>query len=293
MPSNQTSRLNRPAKTSFDESLDRRESRRGGATRIVNGAILMFFAGLMCRYLGLLDLVPVLRFAYFTGVLFLVLGAWLGARHFHFVLIFTGAMALLLLIVAYTPLAKKMSRSLIVKTAPQEIARGADAVMVLGSWVQLDGNFTGPSLTRLLGGVQLVRQNRAPVLILSELKMPSGSYVKAAKKLAKDLNFSLNVQPLPGAVINTRDEAVNFAALAKSKGWKRVFLVTSPTHTRRATLMFRRAAQNQKLQVLPVPCMETDADLANLNDPLERIAVFRWCVREVVGIWLYQRRGWI
>ncbi len=289
MPPSQAPRLNRPVKTSIPDSLDTRKSRR---TNALCGAILAFFAGIMCSYLGLINLLPALRSAQYTGPVFLVLGAWLGARHLKIVLAFAGAVALLLFIVAYTPLVTKMVAPLKLKTSPQEIARGADAVMVLGSWVQGDGTLTSAAMGRLMRGLELVRQNHAPVLIVSEIDRPAGSYSKAARRLASDLKFPLNVQPLPGFVTNTHDEAVHFAALAKSKGWKRVFLVTSPTHTRRATLMFRRAGQGQNLRVLPVPCMELDADLATLDDPEDRIRVFKWCLREFIGTWIYQRRGW-
>ena len=185
-----------------------------------------------------------------------------------------------------------MAAPLKMQTSPQEIARGADAVMVLGSWVQSDGTLTNVSMPRLMRGIELMRQNRAPVLIVSEIKPPAGSYVGAARRIASALKIPLNVQPLPGDIVNTRDEGVQFAALAKKKNWKRVLLVTSPLHLRRATLMFRRAAQGQNLQVLPVPSMELDADLAKLNAPGERINVFRMCLREQVGLWIYERRGW-
>lgn len=290
MPSSQASRLNRPVKTSFDEPLDTRKTRR---TNVLSGAMLAFFASVICSYLGLVDLIPVLRNAQYTGLVFLFLGAWLGARHFKIVLAFSGAVALLLLIVAYTPLAKKMATPLIMQTAPQEIARGADAVMVLGSWVQKDSTLTNVSMPRLMRGIELMRQNQVPILIVSEIAPPAGSYSKAARRIAAQLKIPLNVQPLPGYMGNTRDEAVNFAALAKSKGWKRVFLVTSPTHTRRATLMFRRAAQGQKLQILSVPSTELNADLATLDDPGDRINVFKMCLRERVGLWIYERRGWV
>ena len=300
MPSSQANRVSspkppKPKSSAFNASEAPEEK---GVTQRVGmlcGAVLAYFSGVMCSYLGILDLVPPLRYIPFTDVIFLLLGAWLGMRYLKVVLAFSGLLALLLLVVAHTPVTTRMAAPLRMQTSMQEVERGADVVMVLGSWVQSDDTFTAPSLARLLRGIELVRQKRAPVLVLSEIASPAGSYVQAARRIASGLNFPLNVQPLPGHVVNTRDEAVRFAALAKQKGWKRVLLVTSPTHTRRATLMFRQAAQEsrQKLQVLPVQAMELDADLNRLNDPGERINVFKMALREWAGLWIYQRRGWL
>lgn len=293
MPSSQANRVNpRPSK---NLPVDSAETRKVHVSQALCGAILAYLSSVIGSYLGVWDLMPPLRNVPFTGLIFLLLGAWLGARHLRIVVAFSGAIALLLLIVAHTPLAARMAAPLGMQTSKEEIERGADVVLVLGSWVQSDGDFTAPSMARLMRGIELVRQKRAPVLVVSEIPPPAGSYVQAARRLAGALNFSLNVQPLPGKIVNTRDEAMHFAALARRKGWKRVFLVTSPTHTRRATLMFRRAAQEskQKLQVLPVQSMELDADLARLTDPGERINVFKMALREWAGLWIYQRRGWI
>ena len=91
MPSSQASRLKRPVKTSFDEPLDTRKTRRANGTDALCGAMLAFFASVICSYLGVLDLVPILRNAQYTGLVFLALGAWLGARHFKVVLAFAVA----------------------------------------------------------------------------------------------------------------------------------------------------------------------------------------------------------
>jgi uncharacterized SAM-binding protein YcdF (DUF218 family) len=294
MPSSQANRVNlHSSKATPLESKETGKTRRFHA---LCGAILAYLACVVGSYLGIWDLVPLLRNEALTGPVFLLLGAGLGARRLPLVLAFSSAMVLLLLIVAHTPLAARMAAPLRMQASHAEITRGADVVMVLGSWVQSDGALTPASMARLMRGMELVRQKRAPVLVVSEIAPPAGSYVQSARKLASGLNIPLAVQPLTGRIVNTRDEAALFVALARRKGWKRVFLVTSPTHTRRATLMFRRAAQEaqkQKLQVLPIQAMELDADLARLTAPGERINVFKMALREWAGLWIYQRRGWV
>lgn len=292
MPSSQANRVNLRSSRTPPDSVETGRTRRFQA---LCGAILAYLSSVIGSYLGIWDLVPLLRNEPLTGPVFLLLGAGLGARRLPLVLGFSCAMVLLLLIVAHTPLAARMAAPLRMQASHAEIARGADAVMVLGSWVQSDGALTPASMARLMRGIELVRQKRAPVLVVSEIAPPAGSYVQAARKLASGLNIPFNVQPLTGRIVNTRDEAALFVALARRKGWKRVFLVTSPTHTRRATLMFRRAVQEsrQNLQVLPIQAMELDADLARLTAPGERINVFKMALREWAGLWIYQRRGWV
>ena len=244
--------------------------------------------------MGLSDLIPLLRRISFQPVIYIVIGAMIGAaRREKWVL---GAMALsavLWLIVAYSPLAARLAQPLPLQASAAEIARGADAVIVLSSRIQDDGEFTKDSLARLMRGLELVRSGRAPVLVLTELRPPSGSYTAATKNLTTNLKMPINIVTIKGPVIDTHDEAVAMAKLAKQRGWKRIFLVTAPTHTRRGALVFRHAARAQKLTVLPVAAQETTSDLQTLSEPGQRLHAFDMAIHEIIGIWVYKRRGWI
>ncbi len=207
--------------------------------------------------------------------------------------IFTGVAAILWLVVAFSPLSARLVGPLLLQAAPAEIARGADAVVVLASFIQSDGEFTSDALHRLLRAIELIRSGRAPRLVLTEVRPPAGSYSVAAKKLAANLKIPINLITLKGPMGDTHDEAVAVAKLAKQRGWKRIFLVTSPTHTRRASLVFRHAAREIKLVVLPVASQETTTDLQTLDTPADRLRAFGMAMREVVGLQIYRRRGWI
>ena len=194
---------------------------------------------------------------------------------------------------AYSPLASRLVRPLPVQAAPSEIARGADAVVVLSSRIQNDGEFTNVSLQRLIRGLELVRGGHAPVLVLTELRPPAGSYAAAAKTLTENLKAPVTIVTLKGPMRDTHDEAGAVAKLAKERGWKRVFVVTSPTHTRRASLVFKRSARAIKLVVLPVASQETDTDLQTLDNPGDRLRAFGMAIHEMLGLQIYRRRGWI
>lgn len=268
--------------------------RRALGVSTVNGA---FFALLLCILLGeigVLDLLPLLRNRPEIALLFVVFGLGIGAvRREKWLHLATGIAAILWLGVAFSPLSARLVRPLMAQTTPGEIARGADAVVVLASSLQHDGEFTGDSLPRLIRGLELVRGGHAPCLVLTEVRPPSGSYSAAAKALTAKLKTPVNLITLKGPMGDTHDEAVAVAKLAKQRGWKRIYLVTSPTHTRRASLVFRRAARETKLVVLPVASQEINTDLQTLDTPADRLRAFSTAIHEIIGMQIYRRRGWI
>ena len=93
-----------------------------------------------------------------------------------------------------------------------------------------------------------------------------------------------------GLVGNTRDEALRVAERFRSQGWRRLLLVTSPTHTRRAAAAFERAGV---AEVIAVPAVETWFDLERLRRSDERLWAFGPIIHEWIGLWVYARRGWI
>jgi uncharacterized SAM-binding protein YcdF (DUF218 family) len=90
----------------------------------------------------------------------------------------------------------------------------------------------------------------------------------------------------------TRDEAVREAALARREGWRRLLVVTSPYHSRRACAAYERAG----VAVLCAPAPSRDYALGGphpLAGPGERVAAFRDWLYETVGWAVYRARGWV
>jgi uncharacterized SAM-binding protein YcdF (DUF218 family) len=92
-----------------------------------------------------------------------------------------------------------------------------------------------------------------------------------------------------GPVRSTRDEALAVAALCRERGWRRVLVVTSPTHSRRASL----ALEREGVVAVSSPSVETRFDLETLDRPAERLKAFGSLTHECVGLWIYGRRGWL
>jgi uncharacterized SAM-binding protein YcdF (DUF218 family) len=196
-------------------------------------------------------------------------------------------LAALWLAVGFTPLTAWMTEGL-----PRRDPVGdADAVFVSASNLQQDGDPTANALARLLRGLELVGEGRTSRIVLSELRPPKPSYVPLARKEMERLGLHAEIFTV-GPVVNTHDEAVMVAALVRERGWKKILLATSPTHSRRAAATL----EHEGVSVLSSPCLEVIFDLENLDrweTVDDRFYAFATAAHERVGLFLYRRRGWI
>jgi uncharacterized SAM-binding protein YcdF (DUF218 family) len=249
------------------------------------GATSAVLSWVLLDQLGILWLVPKLRGREWIVAPVALVGALLGVTKLNRLIHGLAGLVLgLWLAVVFTPVSGALARPLKIESAPAK----ADAVVVLSSRVQPDGDLTTHAETRLLRGLELVEAKYAPRLILTELPPPGPSYRDAAREMAKRLGITAEIESV-GPVGDTHDEAVAVAALAKEKGWKRILLVTSPTHSQRAAGTFRKAG----LEVISTPSRETGYDLEKPVQPGDRLRAFTDALRERVGIQVYRSRGWL
>jgi hypothetical protein len=199
---------------------------------------------------------------------------WVGA----------GLTALTLLVVAYTPLVTPLVGAL-VRNDPLE---PADAVVVLSSNVRPDGTLDKQSQARVLHAYGLLHDKLAPRLVLTRLEPPRPSSLPAVQDQMRHLGLSYPVEET-AAIANTHDEALRLQELIAAHGWRRVILVTDPTHSRRAAATFEKTG----VPVLSSPGPDLDFSLTALERPGERIRAFSKWVYEVVGYQVYRRRGWL
>ena len=186
--------------------------------------------------------------------------------------------------VCFTPLASRLADGLVRRDAVEN----ADAVFVFASRIQEDGEPTTDAMSRLLKGIELMAAGRAPWLVVSELPPPAGPYAPLARAWLAAFAHQGEVLQI-GRILNTHDEAVALARLARERGIRRVLAVTSPTHTRRAAA----ALEKQGLVAISVPAVETNFDLETLRFPGDRRRAFAAIAHERVGLLVYRRRGWI
>lgn len=115
-----------------------------------------------------------------------------------------------------------------------EPAAPADALVVLG-----DDNYAAD---RAFRAAELYRAGVAPVVVAS------GRMLRRNISLAEIMEHDLESFGVPaGSIVklehraqNTREEAAEIAHLILSRGWKRVQVVTSNYHARRARFIFER-----------------------------------------------------
>lgn len=142
----------------------------------------------------------------------------------------------------------------------------ADALFVLA----------GSRLERALEAVDLYQAGYAPVLLLSPGREEPAEVVARAR----GLRFPREAEPLrdaltgigipPDAVVigagsadNTADEAAILRNVARERRWRRVIVVTSKYHTRRAGFAMRRALEGTGVQVIVHASRYDSADPAH------------------------------
>ena len=179
----------------------------------------------------------------------------------------------------------------------------AEAVVVLGGYAQpftnsyLKVEFSEPC-DRILTGVGLIRAGKGRVLVLGGGGWgdpPLPYEADAVKQFIVAWNLvSVPIESL-GANENTHDEAVHAVALARQHGWKKVILVTSAWHMRRAEATFIKAG----LDVVPVGCdFQGSMVFAKPRHTFftprsESMIRFKLWLEEVLGYWAYRVRGWV
>ncbi|MCB1275253.1 YdcF family protein [Prosthecobacter sp.] len=219
----------------------------------------------------------------------------------------TGSAWLLLTVTAALPVSQLLVASLEKEWPPVDLASlpECDAIMVLGGTVEPSVkepagiHFFGGS-DRLFTAVTLARMGKGKKLIIGggAFKTTDGRFVSEGDS-ARDWIRSWQLTSIPiqslGGCLDTHDEAVKVAALARENDWKRIALVTSAYHMRRTQAVFAKAG----VPVVPVPCNYESAlmrgrSLKWINVPnASHLTLFETWMHEVIGWWVYKLRGWI
>ena len=156
-----------------------------------------------------------------------------------------------------------------------------DAIMVLSAAVTTDGELNVEGADRLLGGLDLYRRGVAPRLLVSRVINPANDRTSDSgqARLFAVTGLDPEVHVLD-PVGTTRLEAVRAWELAAPKGWRRLVVITSPIHTRRACATFEKVGFAVVCRASP----DRTVSLATLLSREERLRAF--------GAWLYETLGW-
>ncbi|MCX5946138.1 MAG: YdcF family protein [Cyanobacteria bacterium] len=188
----------------------------------------------------------------------------------------------------------------------------ADAVVVLGGGLRpalapRQGVEVAEGGDRLLTGLRLLRQKKAPLLVTSgaRVSFTAGDPAPPEASWARDLAIELGVPPKriltnPGSR-TTAEEARDIGSLGHARHWRRLLLVTSALHMPRALATFR---QRSGLEVIPVACDYQLPSRANYGRPTwgnslksllpdaEALSQSTMALKEHIGLVAYRLKGW-
>ncbi len=207
-------------------------------------------------------------------------GAWLWAL--------IGAEITVFAVTLYTPVVSP----LVGRFMRADVPGPADAIVVFSGSVNSAGRVHGAALERLLAALAMARARSIGALGLSVVADEHDTRTPASERDQRELV----TLALPGVeprfvheVHSTRDEAMAFAALARTHGWRRVIAVTSPMHSKRACGALEAAGLSVECQ----PATEREYDLGRLDRPGNRRLAMQDVVYETAATLLYRSRGWM
>jgi len=172
-------------------------------------------------------------------------------------------------------LARWLSRPL---ESADEGGEAADAAIVLGAPIRVDGGLTPVVEERVRAGVDLWRRGLAPVICFSGGLGPHarGTVPEAVAmaEAARELGVPEAALRVEAGSPNTRENALRCAEMLLGEGLRRVWIVTQPFHLRRALFWFRRAGFEARGWRI--------ADSLQYADPVRGL---KWIAREY-GAWV-------
>ena len=118
----------------------------------------------------------------------------------------------------------------------------ADAIVVLGAPLGAGDEVTGVLIERIEAGMALIAAGIAPVLVMSGGRTRGAAVAEAVAMAAwaRRQGFAESALLLEDQSATTYENARNLAALLLPRGMRRVVVVTTPFHLRRAVRWLRR-----------------------------------------------------
>lgn len=200
------------------------------------------------------------------------------------------AVAVLLFMLTFTPLTARPVQEWIRRDAPPRST--PDAVVVLSTTITVDGLLDATGTTRLLSGLEVMRQTGAPALVTTRPSQTSAAALGTAIHdyqrligLAGDTSRWRTVGP----VATTHDEALATAKLLDPPASHSIVVVTSPLHARRACATF----ENVGFRVTCWPSDERRYSLYMFSGLRTRLAATVDWLYERAAVIEYRWRGWI
>ena len=224
---------------------------------------------------------------------------WQGA-------IYLGVLIVIIWVIGATPVPARLLASLerpYARSAQGEIPT-CDAVFMLGGTLtaspyDLLGFDLGDTVDRVVTSLELMRQNNGGAMVISGGGTQQSEHPWSETQLLQHWFKAWGIPAAPvvdlGVCASTHDEALRAAKLCKERGWKKVIIVTSAFHMRRAEAAFRTIG-------VPIVCVACDFRGLNQIDSGQWYSLFPQLrgfedleiyVHEETGWFYYRWHGWL
>jgi len=164
----------------------------------------------------------------------------------------------------------------------------ADAIVVFAGGVGESGKAGGGAQERLRQAIDLYKAGYAPYLVFSSGFVYSFREAESMRAVAIDQGVPESVIVLEERATNTYQNVRFVDAILRDHKWRRILLVSSPYHMRRALLVWRKQAP--EIEVVPAPVAQSQFYDHVRGATFEQV---RGIVQEYVAIFAYWRRGWL
>jgi uncharacterized SAM-binding protein YcdF (DUF218 family) len=220
-----------------------------------------------------------------------IAGAILGVTKLRSILLWLAVAATgIILLIASTSIIVRPAQSLVRRDV---LPASADAIVVLSAGITTDGTIHPQGTDRLLKGLELLSRGVAPALVVSrEDRQFNGTDVTSQADQERIISLSPSAVRkivFAGTTRTTREEAVRVRDISRRTGWRRVVVVTSPLHSRRACAVFERVG----FIVSCAPADSRDVAVGRLITPVDRLRAFQLWIYETAGTIRYRQRGWL
>jgi uncharacterized SAM-binding protein YcdF (DUF218 family) len=181
-------------------------------------------------------------------------------------------------------------------------ATPCDAIVLLGggSFVSMEENYhlgLGNHSARLIAAAELMRERKGNVLVLGGAGRRFGEKLELESDPVRLWLSSWKVFEAPivalGESHNTHDEAVATAKLAGASNWKKIGLVTSAWHMRRATAVFQAVGLDVEPIATDFQASGVESRFRTVIPTGDGLRVMGYYLHEEIGWFVYKHRGWI
>ena len=197
---------------------------------------------------------------------------------------FVVPVAALFVLAFYTPVAWWIASPLRLSAPPQP----ADAIVVFAGGVGESGTAGVGVQERVARAVDLYRSGYAPAILFSSGYVFTLREAEVMKAIAVANGVPPEAVLLEQAAANTYQNVTNTTRILDERGWRRILLVSSPYHMRRALLTWRKAAP--QIAVTPTPPAQSEFYRHETGASLDQI---RGIAHEYAAIVQYWLKGWI